>query len=247
MLRPGMSVLDVGCGAGAITAGIATAVGSSGRVVGIDRDQSLLALSPAAPNLTFETGDALDLNYQSEFDIVTAARTLQWISRPADAIERMTRALKPGGCLVVLDYNHENNAWEPDPPADFLRFYHAFLDWRSVNGWDNRMASALPGLFEAAGLAGIGVQIEDEISERGDPDFEEAASIWLHVAETLGAQAGMTPGPAYSEWVRDKLRKQTLELRSVTGYRATPTTAPPGPGAPSPRPDSTQSPTRASL
>ncbi len=37
LLQPGMSVLDVGCGTGAIIAGIAQAVGPSGRVVGMDK------------------------------------------------------------------------------------------------------------------------------------------------------------------------------------------------------------------
>ena len=48
LLRPGMAVLDVGCGTGAITAGIANAVGDSGYVVGVDRDGALLELARAA-------------------------------------------------------------------------------------------------------------------------------------------------------------------------------------------------------
>src|SRR3982751_3359875 len=101
MLRPGMSVLDVGCGTGAITAGIARAVGASGRVVGVDRDESLLELARREHSgAEFVYGDALELPYDAEFDIVTAARALQWIADPARAVEQMARAAKPGGMVV---------------------------------------------------------------------------------------------------------------------------------------------------
>src|ERR1700677_1725631 len=90
VLRSGLSVLDVGCGSGAITAGIAEAVGPRGFVVGVDRDQANLELGrrehPAVPNLRLELGDATSLTFHAQFDIVTAARTLQWISEPGLAI-----------------------------------------------------------------------------------------------------------------------------------------------------------------
>jgi SAM-dependent methyltransferase len=61
LLLPGMSVLDVGCGSGAITAGIADAVGPSGTVVGVDVSEELLAQAAAShsgqANLSFEIAD----------------------------------------------------------------------------------------------------------------------------------------------------------------------------------------------
>ena len=55
----------------------------------------------------------------------------------------MMKAAKQGGQVIVLDYNLDETRWEPEPPVSFLRFYQAFLDWRSVNHWDNRTASNL--------------------------------------------------------------------------------------------------------
>ena len=78
-----MSVLDVGCGTGAITVGIAGQVGPARRVLGIDRDESLLSIARrehgGVPNLEFQRADVLDLMIEPGFDIVTAARALQWI------------------------------------------------------------------------------------------------------------------------------------------------------------------------
>src|SRR5262249_36394559 len=155
LLSQGMAVLDVGCGTGAITAGIARAVGPTGWAVGIDRDPSLLAIAReehgSLENLSFEEGDALSIPFDSIFDVATAARTLQWISRPEEAAAQMARTVKRGGLIVLLDYNHVNNTWEPDPPPAFRHFYDAFLAWRESNGWDNRIGGRLAALLLGAG------------------------------------------------------------------------------------------------
>jgi SAM-dependent methyltransferase len=230
ILRPGISVLDIGCGTGAITAGIARAL-AGGEVVGLDRDVDNLAVAEEhcaeLPNLRFESGDVLSLPCRAQFDIVNAARTLQWVADPAAAIANMKRAAKPGGSVIALDYNHEDNRWDPSVPPEFARFYRAFLDWRSANGWDNRMAGHLPELFRAAGLESIQVHVSDEVTRRGDPDFTECAGIWTSVAQTVGptiATAGfITEGEylaaeaAYCDWVGSGLDRHTLFMRTVEG------------------------------
>ena len=226
-----MKVLDLGCGTGAITVGIAEAVGPTGQVVGVDRDHRLLALARQEhgniPNLSFTEGDAMALAFERSFDIVTAARTVQWISEPLRAIVGMKRAAKPGGQIVVLDYNHDNNSWEPEPPREFRRFYQAFLAWRAANQWDNRIADRLPELFQEASVANVQVEVDDETVEVGDADFLDAAGIWTHVIRVTGPEithAGflqeterMDAEVAYRDWVRNGLQKQTLEMRTVSG------------------------------
>ena len=231
LLRPGLAVLDVGCGTGAITVGIARAVGAEGRAVGVDRDERLLEFARekhrACSNLRFEQGDATSLSHRGQFDIVTAARTLQWISEPALAVSKMKEATKPGGLVVILDYNHSKNEWSPDPPPAFRHFYRAFLDWRSANGWDNEMGDHLAALLQEAGLVDIQSAIENEIVERGESDFKERASIWSEVIENLGepiTKAGFctesqweAARTEYESWIRTELMRQTLVLRAVIG------------------------------
>ena len=231
LLRPVLAVLDVGCGTGAITAGIAKAVGRGGRVIGVDRDEELLAIArrehSAISNLQFESGDATSLAYEAQFDIVTAARTLQWIADPRLAILNMKRASKRGGLLVVLDYAHNGNEWNPEPPPAFRRFYDGLLAWRQSNHWDNEMADHLPELFQSAGLIDIESQVQDEAVQRGDADFAERTALWSEVIDSLSEQLTKSghltdsdvqqARDAYVPWVETELMNQRLAMRTVTG------------------------------
>lgn len=121
LLNPGLSVLDVGCGTGAITRGIAEAVGPHGRILGIDTNACFIEeahrIHSEVAGLAFEVCDVHHLPFHETFDIVTGARVLQWLSDPLDALRMMVGAMKPRGRIVVLDYNHEKIAWMPDPPG----------------------------------------------------------------------------------------------------------------------------------
>ncbi|HYO83450.1 MAG TPA: methyltransferase domain-containing protein [Bryobacteraceae bacterium] len=230
-LKPGLSVLDVGCGTGAITAGIARAVGPEGRVIGLDRDEGLLerarSAHAAVSNVDFRHGCATSLTFRAQFDIVTAARTLQWMAEPALAILKMKEAAKRSGVLVLLDYNHTNNEWKPEPPREFKLFYDSFLAWRECNGWDNQIGNRLPDLLRSAGLVDVRSYVQDEITERGDPDFADQTALWSDVIDTLGdrmAAAGFCTELQiaearhhYTAWVSTSLVQQRLELRTVTG------------------------------
>lgn len=226
-----MRVLDVGCGVGAIAAGIARAVGASGSVLGIDRDDSLLAIARRShghvANLAFAPGDVLSLDPSRRFDVVTASRTLQWVADVPRALDRMHRAARPDGFVVVLDYVHEENSWHPRPPDAFARFYRAFLDWRAARGWDNRLGERLETLFDAAGLRAIRSHAADEVAERATPGFDAAVRVWSTVIQGLGQRlvgSGYIDEPsrlaaerAYDAFVRDVLERQRLSLRCAIG------------------------------
>jgi SAM-dependent methyltransferase len=231
LLRPGMHVLDVGCGTGAITADVARAVGPTGRVVGQDRDPALLARARArgadVPWLSFEEGDVLARESGPRFDVVTAARLLQWIERPDLALARMAAATRPGGQVVVLDYDHTAIAWDPEPAGPITRFYAAFLAWRAAHGWDNAIAVHLSKLFADAGLEEVASHVEDEVAERGAPGFEDALDIWRRVLDEIGglvveegfleSAAHAAARTAWGAWAAGSARRQHMVLRAVVG------------------------------
>ena len=233
LLQPGQTVLDIGCGTGAITRGIAEAVGPAGWVIGMDVNDDLLEQARQAngdlPNLSFEKGDIYTLLYKDAFDIVTSSRVLQWLADPRAALRSMIAATKPGGTVLVLDYNHEKVVWQPDPPDSMRRFYQAFLRWRAEAGMDNTIAEHLPQMFAGLGLTAIRATPQSELSERGKPGFETGAGIWAGIAATRGHQmvrdgaiteAERAAAEAdYRAWVRDEAQSQMLYLVAVEGIR----------------------------
>ena len=233
LLSPGLAVLDVGCGTGAITRGIAEAVGRDGRAVGVDVNAAMIEKARAAhggvPGLSFEVADAGALPFDTAFDIVTAARVLQWLADPAAAVRSMTAAAKRGGRVVVLDFNHEKAAWTPEPPASMRRFYAAFLSWRATAGMDNAIADHLALLFAEAGLAQIITTEQHDVTRRIDPDFEARAGIWAAVAASRGHQMVADGVISESErrsaevdyrvWLGDGAESHAMYLLAIEGVR----------------------------
>ena len=109
-LATGDSALDACCGTGELALELARRVGADGSVVGCDFSEPMLDLArekagPAgAARVRYEWADALELPYDdARFDAVTVgfgARNLADLGR---GLGELTRVLKPGGRLVVLE------------------------------------------------------------------------------------------------------------------------------------------------
>jgi ubiquinone/menaquinone biosynthesis C-methylase UbiE len=108
-LRPGMSVIDCGCGPGSITVGLAEIV-APGRVVGIDIEPRQLetarqlAAERGAGNLRFEAGSVYQLPFaDASFDVAVAHFVIEHVREPVRALGEMRRVLKPGGIAAIKD------------------------------------------------------------------------------------------------------------------------------------------------
>lgn len=181
----------------------------------------------ARPALRFARADIFAMPFGPAFDIVTAARVLQWLARPADAIAAMTRVTRTGGLVLVLDYDHEAIRWTPAPPASMTTFYAAFLAWRAQAGFDNAIARRLPALLASAGATAVQVTPQPETTTRTDPDFGTRAGIWADAAATRGhrmvadgfvSEADRQRAETeYRGWVEAEAESMTLHLDAVQG------------------------------
>jgi demethylmenaquinone methyltransferase/2-methoxy-6-polyprenyl-1,4-benzoquinol methylase len=100
-LRPGQSALDVACGSGKLTAGLA-GLTAAGRVVGLDFSGGMLEKARRDhPELEFVEGDALALPFvDGEFDAATMAFGLRNLSDPGGGLGELARVARR---MVVLE------------------------------------------------------------------------------------------------------------------------------------------------
>jgi len=234
LIRPGMHVLDIGCGTGAITRGVAEITGPEGSVVGIDNNPEWIAKARAETQgisgISFEVGNIYDLQLEQQFDIVTSARVLQWLNDPYAAIEQMVKRVRSGGKLLILDYNHHRIEWNPPIPQSMQSFYDAFLRWRSDAGMDNEIADHLTELMGRTGeLTDIESLPQLEVTLYQETDFACKALIWAEVADFKGKQMVQEgyiseqdrarAEEDYRIWVRECGKEQKMYLRSVEGTK----------------------------
>jgi ubiquinone/menaquinone biosynthesis C-methylase UbiE len=116
---PGMRCLDVGCGAGDVSLFLASLVGPSGAVVGIDSDGVQLDLVRAechrlgVTNVELVLQDMMQLEMDDAYDVVYSRFVLEHLSDPLEAVRRMWRAVRPGGLLIAEDGDFLADFCEP--------------------------------------------------------------------------------------------------------------------------------------
>jgi SAM-dependent methyltransferase len=121
-LKPGMALLDAGCGPGSITLGLAQAM-APGHVTGVDVSSeqiaraSALAVERGATNVSFEQHHIRALPYaDGTFDAVFVHAVLQHVDEPERALAELFRVMKPGGVIGVADADFDGFiCWPNDP------------------------------------------------------------------------------------------------------------------------------------
>ena len=97
--KAGERILDLGCGTGTLTAGIAE---RGAAVIGVDRSEEMISQARKKfPALKFEAMDARELGFNAEFDAVFSNAVLHWIPEAEQVIAGIAQALKPGGRFVA--------------------------------------------------------------------------------------------------------------------------------------------------
>jgi SAM-dependent methyltransferase len=121
-LEPGLSVLDIGCGPGTITADIADRV-APGAVTAVDRSADVLEVARAeagrreVSNVCFATADVHGLDFpDNSFDVVHAHQVLQHVADPVRALREMKRVCRPGGIVAARDADYAGFVWYPRLP-----------------------------------------------------------------------------------------------------------------------------------
>jgi SAM-dependent methyltransferase len=154
-IRPGMRVLDIGCGAGDVTFVAADLVGPGGSVVGVDHSPDALArarLRAGQRGLTqvqFVEGDINDPAPGGPFDAIVERLVLWAVPDPAEVLRRQATVLRPGGLVVPVEID-----------LSTMRSLPENQDMTQVNSW-------LIEAFARAGLSMLGPRLWAVVGEAG--------------------------------------------------------------------------------
>ncbi len=114
LVPPGLRVLDLGCGDGALTCELAR---FAAHVEGVDRSAALVRTARAtarrrgARGVTFRAADLLDLPHDpGSFDLAVLSQTLH-ATEPAPALAEAARVLVSGGRVLVVDLLPHTEEW----------------------------------------------------------------------------------------------------------------------------------------
>jgi ubiquinone/menaquinone biosynthesis C-methylase UbiE len=161
-LRPGLSLLDVGCGPGTLTCDLADRV-APGPVLGLDSSAEVVAAAEAeatergTENVSFATGDVYALDHADDsFDVVHAHQVLQHLTEPVAALQELRRVVRPDGVVAVRDSDYATFTWAPPSPrlTRWLDLYHQVVE---CNGAEADAGRHLATWVRAAGFTDVEV------------------------------------------------------------------------------------------
>ena len=159
-LRPGMNLLDCGCGPGTITIGLAEAV-APGQVTGIDKEISHVesvrshAAEKGISNLCFEVGDVYALSFpDASFDAVFSHFVLSHLRYPLRALKEMHRVLRPGGAIGIRNIDHGGSLIAYSNPL-VSKAHKLFLRLLRHNGATIHVGRHQRGLLHKAGFVRV--------------------------------------------------------------------------------------------
>jgi ubiquinone/menaquinone biosynthesis C-methylase UbiE len=223
-IRPGASVLEIGCGNGVDATILAGMAGQAGQVIGIDVSSTMLASARTRDCACSTPGymlcDAAALAFpDGTFDAVRADRVLQHTKDPSAVLREMARVTRKAGKIVVFEPDWETFTLWPGEHDVTRRILNFWCD-RIPSGWAGR---TLYAGFSQAGLSDVEVTPASLVLT----SLPLARRIFdLETTTTLAVQAGIVSSRQAEIWAAEHIQADaagqffsSLTFSMVTGTK----------------------------
>jgi SAM-dependent methyltransferase len=194
-LRPGMRVLDVGCGPGDVSFVAARLVGPAGTVLGVDAAADIIGVARARAAeqdlswVSFEQTTIADIKLDEPVDAVVGRLILMHLPDPVSALRQLARLVRPGGVIAFCETDIGAVRSVPETPS-FRAVTEGIASAFRAVGLDPEFGTTLHNLFQLAGLPPPSLTLAAPIGGVNEPDiFAYAMEVWrlmLPVAEQRG-------------------------------------------------------------
>ncbi len=192
-LRPGMRVLDVGCGPGDVSFVAARLVGPAGTVLGVDAAAEIIEVARTraaelGPSwVSFEQATIADITLDELVDAAVGRLILMHLPDPESALRQL--AMRPGGVIAFCETDIGAVRSIPETPQ-FRAVTEGIVSAFRAVGLDPGFGTTLYSLFQRAGLPSPQLSLAAPIGGVNNPDiFAYAMEVWrlmLPIAEQLG-------------------------------------------------------------
>ena len=213
-LRPGMRVLDVGCGSGDVALLACEFVGPNGAVVGIDRAADAIVRAKARAenrrlsNVQFVEGDPTRARFDEGFDAIVGRLILMYYSEPIDALRKLLAHLRPGGIVAFQEFDASGCKSHPPSPT-YERCKNWIIRTLQLSGADSHVGLKLYRIFRSVGLSAPTLRLDGAISGGPGAPYEALAEVvrsLLPVMERFGiATAAEVEIDILAQRIRDEI------------------------------------------
>jgi len=219
-LRPGQTILDLGCGPGYATLDLARVAGPSGRVVGVDASERFVnhlrsqpPVFDAAPiEASVADVQALELP-EGTFDAVWERWCLCFVPKLREALAGVARALKPGGVLVLHEYVNYGCMRLAPQSAAFERIIPAVMESFRMEGGDADVGLRLPTLLAEVGLEVVHLEPVMRLARPTDELWKWPETFFLGYTSLL-VERGLI-SPAERQAFEDDWKAWSLKPEAV--------------------------------
>ena len=193
-LRPGLRLLDFGCGPGNISVGLAKAI-DPGELHGIDMEESQIELARSVvaaggrDNATFHVGDITDMPFEDGyFDVAHCHNVLMHIPDTGAALAEVKRVLKPGGILASREMISASSFTHPDFGV-IRKAWDMFEDLLEADDAHPQIGKDLKNHFVEAGFENVDATATMDIysTPRDVEHIFRLANLWFLAPEITEA------------------------------------------------------------